>query len=88
MIKEFSMGADGVLVFGCHPNDCHYTDGNFYALGRLRILKGYLPFVGIYKRRFSYQWVSASEDQKWQGVVTSFGKNDKEHSIKDEQRND
>ncbi|MCG9479410.1 MAG: hydrogenase iron-sulfur subunit [Actinomycetia bacterium] len=74
ILKAFSMGADGVLVSGCHPNDCHYTDGNFYARRRLEALKEYLPFMGIDNRRFSYQWVSASEGQKWQKVVTNFVK--------------
>ncbi len=74
ILKAFHMGADGVLVSGCHPNDCHYTDGNFYARRRLEALKEFLPFIGIDKRRFSYQWVSASESQKWQAVVTSFVK--------------
>ena len=74
VLKAFAMGADGVLVSGCHPNDCHYSDGNFYARRRLEILRDYLPFIGIDKRRFSYQWVSASEGQKWQGVVTNFVK--------------
>ncbi len=74
ILKAFSSGADGVLVSGCHPNDCHYTDGNFYARRRLEALKEYLPFIGIDKRRFSYQWVSASEGQKWQSVVVNFVK--------------
>ncbi|MHB1254151.1 MAG: hydrogenase iron-sulfur subunit [Candidatus Humimicrobiaceae bacterium] len=74
VLKAFNMGADGVLVSGCHPNDCHYSDGNFYARRRLEILKEYLPFIGIDKRRFSYQWVSASEGAKWQNVVINFVK--------------
>jgi F420-non-reducing hydrogenase iron-sulfur subunit len=74
VLKAFAMGADGVLVSGCHPNDCHYSDGNFYARRRLEILRDYLPFIGIDKRRFSYQWVSASEGQKWQNVVINFVK--------------
>jgi F420-non-reducing hydrogenase iron-sulfur subunit len=74
IIKAFNQGADGVLVSGCHPNDCHYSEGNFYARRRLEFLKEFLPFIGIDKRRFSYQWVSASEAQKWQNVVINFVK--------------
>ncbi len=74
IIKAFNQGADGVLVSGCHPNDCHYSEGNFYARRRLEFLKEYLPFIGIDKRRFAYQWVSASEAQKWQNVVINFVK--------------
>jgi F420-non-reducing hydrogenase iron-sulfur subunit len=72
VLKAFKGGADGVLVSGCHPNDCHFSEGNFYARRRLEVLKEYLTVIGIDKRRFSYQWVSASEAQKWQRVVISF----------------
>ncbi len=72
VLKAFSLGADGVLVSGCHPNDCHYSEGNFYARRRLEVLKEFLPVIGIDSSRFSYQWVSASEAQKWQNVVINF----------------
>jgi len=78
VLKAFSLGADGVLVSGCHPGDCHYSEGNYYARRRLEILKDFLPVIGIDNRRFSYQWVSASEAQKWQKVVNSFVKRIKE----------
>lgn len=74
ILKAFNLGADGVLVSGCHPNDCHYSEGNFYARRRLEFLKEFLPFMGIDKNRFTYQWVSASEAQKWQNVVVNFVK--------------
>jgi F420-non-reducing hydrogenase iron-sulfur subunit len=74
ILKAFNLGADGVLVSGCHPNDCHYAEGNFYARRRLEFLKEFLPFMGIDKNRFAYQWVSASEAQKWQNVVVNFVK--------------
>jgi F420-non-reducing hydrogenase iron-sulfur subunit len=70
--KAFVNGADGVLVSGCHPRDCHYSDGNFYARRRLEMLKRFLPFMGIDERRFHYTWVSASEGQRWQRTVTDF----------------
>ncbi|MHB1346353.1 MAG: hydrogenase iron-sulfur subunit [Candidatus Humimicrobiaceae bacterium] len=72
VLKAFNMGADGVLVSGCHPGDCHYSDGNYYARRRLEVLKEFLPMIGIDKKRFAYQWVSASEGQKWQNVVIDF----------------
>ncbi len=74
ILKAFNLGADGVLVSGCHPNDCHYSEGNFYARRRLEFIKEFLPFMGINKDRFAYQWVSASEGQKWQNVVINFVK--------------
>lgn len=70
--KAFLGGADGVLVSGCHPNDCHYSEGNFYARRRLEVLKRFLPILGIQPDRFHYTWVSASEAQRWQEVVTKF----------------
>jgi F420-non-reducing hydrogenase iron-sulfur subunit len=70
--KAFLGGADGVLVSGCHPRDCHYTSGNFYARRRLEMLKRFLPFIGIDEKRFHYTWISASEGQKWQHTVREF----------------
>lgn len=72
VVKALCNGADGVLVSGCHPRDCHYAAGNFYARRRLEILKRFLPVLGIDDRRFAYTWVSASEGQRWQHVVTQF----------------
>ena len=69
-IERFA--ADGVLVSGCHPRDCHYSAGNYYARRRLEVLKQFLPVLGIDDRRFEYTWVSASEGQRWQHVVTTF----------------
>jgi F420-non-reducing hydrogenase iron-sulfur subunit len=72
VVKAFMEGADGVLVSGCHPRDCHYAEGNFYARRRLEVLKRLLPFMGIEPGRFAYTWVSASEGARWQHVVTDF----------------
>lgn len=72
VLRALFNGADGVLVSGCHPRDCHYSAGNFYARRRLEVLKHFLPVLGIESDRFAYTWVSASEGQKWQQVVTRF----------------
>jgi coenzyme F420-reducing hydrogenase delta subunit/ferredoxin len=72
ILKALMNGADGVLVSGCHPRDCHYSEGNYYARRRLETLKEFLPIIGIDTRRFEYVWVSASEGQRWQKVVTAF----------------
>lgn len=74
VLKALCSGADGVLVSGCHPRDCHYAEGNFYARRRLEVIKALLPTLGIDPRRFEYTWVSASEGQRWQHVVTEFTK--------------
>ena len=71
-LKALLSGADGVLVSGCHPRDCHYSEGNYHARRRLETLKEFLPIIGIDPRRFEYTWVSASEGQRWQAVVTAF----------------
>lgn len=72
VVRALLNGADGVLVSGCHPRDCHYAEGNYYARRRLEMLKRFLPITGIDARRFEYTWVSASEGQRWQLVVTEF----------------
>jgi len=71
-LKALLDGADGVLVSGCHPGDCHYREGNLYARRRLELLQRFLPFIGIDPRRFRYVWVSASEGQRWQEIVNEF----------------
>jgi coenzyme F420-reducing hydrogenase delta subunit len=72
VVKALASGADGVLVSGCHPRDCHYSAGNFYARRRLEMLKRFLPILGINPDRFEYIWISASEGQRWQSSVTHF----------------
>ena len=72
IVKAFQMGADGVLIAGCHPGDCHYTEGNYYARRKLEGLKRYLPLFGIEEGRFEYTWVSASEGKRWSEVVEGF----------------
>ncbi len=67
--RSFQRGADGVLVSGCHPGDCHYNEGNYYARRRLLVLRKLLEFVGLDPRRLQMSWVSASEGQKWAQVV-------------------
>lgn len=74
IMKALVSGADGVLVSGCHPRDCHYAEGNYFARRRLEVLKGLLPVLGIDPRRFEYTWVSASEGQRWRHVVETFTK--------------
>jgi len=72
IVKSFQMGADGVLVAGCHPGDCHYSEGNYYARRRFAMLWPYLEYLGIEKNRFGVEWVSASEGKRFSQVVTSF----------------
>jgi coenzyme F420-reducing hydrogenase delta subunit len=69
IMRAFLNGADGVLVSGCHPRDCHYSQGNFFARRRLEVLRALLPVVGIAPERFAYTWVSASEGARFAQVV-------------------
>ena len=72
VLKAFQEGADGVLVSGCHPGDCHYHSGNYHARRKLTLLRDLLGFAGIEPERFQVSWVSASEGLKWAEVVTRF----------------
>ncbi|MBZ4688315.1 MAG: methyl-viologen-reducing hydrogenase delta subunit [Clostridiales bacterium] len=69
VIKAFKEGADGVLVSGCHPGDCHYIDGNIKAMRRETLLSKLLEDLGIEKERFKLTWVSASEGEKFVEIV-------------------
>ena len=69
IIKAFENGADGVLISGCHPGDCHYNAGNFHARRRWILFKNLLDFVGIDSSRLHFSWVSASEGKKWVDIV-------------------
>jgi F420-non-reducing hydrogenase iron-sulfur subunit len=69
IIKAFESGADGVLISGCHPGDCHYNAGNFHARRRWTLFKNLLDFIGIDSSRLHFSWVSASEGKKWVDIV-------------------
>ncbi|NLC10759.1 MAG: hydrogenase iron-sulfur subunit [Firmicutes bacterium] len=69
IVNAFQQGADGVLVSGCHPGDCHYMEGNYYARRRFSLIRELLEYIGIDPRRIHMSWVSASEGAKWKDVV-------------------
>jgi F420-non-reducing hydrogenase iron-sulfur subunit len=71
LIKAFAEGADGIIVSGCHPNDCHYTSGNFHARRRWMTFRSLLDFMGIDTRRIQFSWVSAAEGAKWAQIVNT-----------------
>jgi len=72
ILDAFSKGADGVLVCGCHPGDCHYIEGNYKALRRHALTRKLLEEMGINPQRLKLEWVSASEGKLFQEVVTNF----------------
>ncbi len=65
LIKAFERGADGILVSGCHPGDCHYNSGNYHARRRWSVFKPLLDFCGINPERIQFSWISAAEGGKW-----------------------
>lgn len=72
IFNAFRRGADGVLVSGCHPGDCHYIKGNYYARRRIALVKELLEFTGLEPERFRMAWVSAAEGKKYAEVVKEF----------------
>jgi coenzyme F420-reducing hydrogenase delta subunit len=71
LLKAFANGADGIIVSGCHPNDCHYTSGNFHAKRRWIMFKELMDFMGVDMNRITFSWVSAAEGAKWADVVNT-----------------
>jgi F420-non-reducing hydrogenase iron-sulfur subunit len=70
VLEAFKEGADGVLILGCHPGECHYKEGNFQTLKRYTIFRKMLVQFGIEEDRLRLDWVSASEGDKFVGVVS------------------
>ena len=69
VLKAFEVGADGVLVLGCHPGDCHYAEGNYKAARRIPLLKKMLEQFGIEDGRVRLDWVSAAEGGRFVSIV-------------------
>ena len=71
VLQSLRHGADGVLISGCHPGECHYMKGNYLARRRFLLMRRLLEFVGIDPLRLRMSWVSASEGKKFADVVTT-----------------
>ncbi len=69
IVKALQLGADGVLVLGCHPGDCHYAEGNYKAARRVPLLKKMLAQMGVEDERVRLDWVSASEGDRFVEIV-------------------
>ena len=69
VLRAFQRGADGVIIAGCHPGDCHYMTGNYFTRRRMSLLKNLLAFIGIEEARFKVDWISASEGNKFAEVM-------------------
>jgi len=69
VMNALQEGADGVLISGCHPGDCHYMHGNYYARRRFNLMRNFLEYLGVEPDRVRMSWVSASEGAKWKEVI-------------------
>jgi F420-non-reducing hydrogenase iron-sulfur subunit len=69
IVKAFAEGADGVLIAGCHPGDCHYVEGNYKAQRRVPLLMRLLDQFGIERERVRLEWISAAEGELFARVV-------------------
>jgi len=72
IFNAFQKGADGVLVSGCHPGDCHYIKGNFYARRRIALVKELLEHIGLEPKRLKMSWISAAEGKKYTQIIQEF----------------
>lgn len=71
ILKALQNGADGVLVSGCHPGDCHYIHGNMVARRKFSVIKKFLEHIGIETERVQFSWVSASEGSRFAALMNS-----------------
>lgn len=72
VLRAFRQGADGVLICGCHPGDCHYQEGNYRCLRRFHLLQKYIGQMGIEPERLKLEWISASEGKQYAELINSF----------------
>ncbi len=70
VLRALLAGADGVLVGGCHPGDCHYVNGNYKARRRITILKEIMKTLGLEDERVRIRWISASEGKRYADTVS------------------
>jgi coenzyme F420-reducing hydrogenase delta subunit len=69
IVKALQNGADGVLVSGCHPGDCHYISGNLVARRKFALMKDFITYLGIEPERVQFSWVSASEGNRFAALI-------------------
>lgn len=72
ILRAFQRGADGVIIAGCHPGDCHYTSGNYFARRRMSLFFGMLDYLGIERERTRVEWISAAEGSKFAATMNEF----------------
>lgn len=72
VLEAFREGADGVLICGCHPGDCHYQSGNYKCLKRYHLLKKFIVQMGIEQERLALEWISASEGKQFARLIDRY----------------
>lgn len=72
ILRAFQRGADGVIICGCHPGDCHYSTGNYHTRRRMTLLFSLLDYMGIERGRTRVEWVSAAEGVRFADVMSKF----------------
>jgi len=72
VLRAYLSGADGIIIGGCTPGDCHYISGNFKARRRMHILKTIMDTLGLEEDRIRVKWISAAEGKKFAEVMTEF----------------
>jgi F420-non-reducing hydrogenase iron-sulfur subunit len=72
VLRAFQKGADGILVAGCHPADCHYIGGNYRTRRRMALLRMLIKQFGLDKERLRLEWISAGEGEKFQQTIKDF----------------
>jgi F420-non-reducing hydrogenase iron-sulfur subunit len=72
VLKAFELGADGVLVSGCHPGDCHYVFGNEQAKKQYEITKSMVRLLGLGEERVRLEWISAAEGERFVEIIREF----------------
>lgn len=72
ILDAFKNGADGVLIGGCHPGDCHYQSGNYQTLKRVKLLKKMMKDLNINENRLRLEWISAAEGKRFAEVMDEF----------------
>ena len=72
ILTSLLRGADGVLLGGCHPGDCHYQEGNYYTRRRFAMMKAMFEALGLESGRIKLSWISASEGQKFTDTITEY----------------
>ena len=72
ILESFREGADGVLICGCHPGDCHYQEGNYKCLRRYHLIRNFIKQMGVKEKRMKLSWISASEGKQFAELVDNF----------------